>query len=129
MSRDLSPDLFLCIGFIGVCRVSFLPEELSRTNERLRMLKLPTLTRKKREKIKNLQNFLKMYKIFFENFYTKNIKINLKINFLINLNFAKICYIKSYHNIAPLIEFDWQVPVRLYPLRVRGIHHYDDERN
>ena len=30
---------------------------------------------------------------------------------------TRLMYIKPYQHIAPLIEFDWQVPVWLYPLK------------
>lgn len=100
--------LLLSILLDGISSMAFLPEELSCTEKRLGVLEFPTLgwSLDQREKSR---------------FGCLVVKVNAMI--ILSTWLWKGGESHPYHNIAPLVDFDWKVSMWLNPFRKGGVHH------
>lgn len=94
--------LFGGLLFGGESRVSLLPQELPGSQERLRVLELPSLKRK-------------------ESLWRRKIVAGQD---------APNCELRAEtdHDVAPLVEFNWQVSVRLDPFSVGWVHNCNKKK-
>lgn len=88
--------------------MSLLPQELSCPQEGLRMFELPSLKRRSRREDKFVIR-------------RKRCTGPMWDTEIVDGGAVKVP--DTDHNITPLVEFDWQVSVRLDPFSIGRIHH------
>ena len=98
----VSTHFLLSVSFDGVCCVSLLPQKLSGTQEWLRVLELPPLQKVRRTSLYFLSWIKQMGR---------------------TPSPPTITLTHTHHNITPLVHFNREVAMRLYPFSKRGVHH------